>query len=104
MLHVYIDYPVPHMTIHGDPACRYIRLFAVRKQRTSKITLKTLSQELERFADKTYKFAAGAHLDDIWLEIDLNDTAFERAVAEYVLKLIGHHYRPLRSVKPTVHC
>lgn len=104
MLHVYIDYPTSHMTIHGDSKCRFIRPFARPERRISKITLETLSQELERFADKTYKFAAGAKLDDIWLEVDLDDTTFEKAIAEYVLKLVGRRYRPLHGIKPSVHC
>lgn len=104
MLHVYIDYPTSHMTIHGDSGCQFIRPFSRPQQRISKITIGTLSRELKRFADKDYRFASVAIMNDIWLEIDLDDRAFEGAVAEYILKLIARHYKPLRGIKPSVHC
>ncbi len=104
MLHVYINYPNPHMTIHGDSGCSLIRQSKKPDQRISKITVETLSQELAKFRDKEYSFAPAAILNGIWLDIDLNDSTFERAVAEYVLELIGRYYTPLRGIKSSVHC
>lgn len=104
MIYVYIDYPTSHIRIHGDPSCQFIRPFGKPEQRTSRITLETLSDELAKFADKEYRFASVAVLNDIWLEIHLDDDEFERAVAKYVLKLIGRHYTPIRQIELIEHC
>lgn len=104
MLHVYINYPNPHSTIHRDPDCKLIQRAHVQGQRVAQIKLATLTTELYKFANKEYEFGAQAHLNDIWLEIDFQDAGFETAVAEYVLRLAGQHYTPLLSVKPKRHC
>lgn len=104
MLHVYINYPNPHMTIHADANCRSIRQSGKAEPRISEINLGTLTEELSKFADKEYAFAANPAQNDIWLDIDLEDEIFERAVAEFVLRLIGSFYTPLRGLKPSVHC
>jgi hypothetical protein len=104
MLHVLIDHPTKSMTIHGDLTCKFIRLHSKPQQQISRITLETLTQELGKFVNKDYRFTPSPLNDDIWLEIDFNDRVFERAVAEYILRLAARHYNSLRGIQPKVHC
>jgi len=34
-------------------------------------------------------------VNDVWLEIDFQDEAFERSVGEYIVRLLGKRYKPL---------
>ncbi len=104
MLYTYINYPDTRMTKHRDSGCPDIRQSNKPDQRVSRIDLNSLSNELAKFANKTYAFASTPEQNDIWVEIELGDISFETAVADYVLKLVARHYSPMRSVKPTTHC
>ena len=57
-----------------------------------------------KFQDKQYEFASKAGWNDLWLEIDLQDEEFEDAVAHYVQRLLGAHYKPFADAPVTVHC
>lgn len=104
MIQVYMDYANPVMNIHSDPNCFAVQRDRAANYRISKITIDTLSEELARFRDRYYRFNAQRDTTSIWLDIDLGDVEFERAVAEYVLKLVAKHHLPLRRIKIGTHC
>jgi len=68
-------------------------------QRWIRITLATFAEELARFARKEHRFASEARLNDMWLEIDFDDVAFERAVGEYLIRILAKRYSPFRTVE-----
>ncbi|MGA3325806.1 MAG: hypothetical protein ABSF45_15140 [Terriglobia bacterium] len=104
MLKAYVNYPNPKVTIHRDPSCQSIQKMAKQRQRFVRINPKTISTELQRFKAKGYAFAANAAGNDMWLEADFGDAAFEVAVVKYVHHLIGEHYAPLGKAIIGTHC
>jgi len=42
--------------------------------------------------------------NDMWIEIDFGDTAFEDIVLDYVHRLIGRDYSRLAKVVRSTHC
>jgi hypothetical protein len=103
MLKAYINYPNPHVTAHFDPGCGNIQAQRKMGQRYIRVNIKTLSQELERFRNKGYLFAANPERNDMWLEINLADREFELAVLDYICCLLGTHYVPFEGVKSAIH-
>jgi hypothetical protein len=73
-------------------------------QRHIRIDIDSASTELRCFANKKYTFASNAGSNDMWLDIEFEDAAFEKAVLEYVRRLIGKHYAPLNRAELTFHC
>ncbi len=104
MLLVYINYPVPHMTLHHDPNCSTFRMSKKPNQRILLINNQTISSELGKFSQAQYRFGATKELNDMWLKIDFGDEEFEHAVARHIHKLIGQHYEPLSRKPPQEHC
>ncbi|MEW5869054.1 MAG: hypothetical protein AB1894_07245 [Chloroflexota bacterium] len=104
MIQVYINYPVPHVTVHGDPGCGSIQAQHKPGQRYCRINVATIATELQNFRDKQYVFAANPERNDMWLEVDFHNREFEMAVVEYVCHLLGTHYGPFVGVKPKMYC
>jgi hypothetical protein len=91
MLHAYINSPQPKVVIHPDPSCPRIQMNAKPGQRVVRINVESLSEEIGRFKNKEYRFAADATNNDMWIEVDFGDADFEAAIIEYVRRLIGKH-------------
>lgn len=104
MLKAYINYPNPHVTIHDDAGCAAIRQQHKEGQRLVRLDISSLSTELKRFKANDYRFGSTAETNDMWLEVDFADPAFERAVVEYVRKLLAEHYTPFGQVGVEQHC
>jgi hypothetical protein len=104
MIRVYINYPNPHVSIHGNPTCGAIQPMWKPGQRFIQIDRGTLSDELTRFANKVYTFAAKREVNDMWPEVEFGDFAFELAVVHYVKNLLGQHYQPLARATVEIHC
>ena len=104
MLQVYINYPNPLISIHGNVACANIKKMGKQAQRQITLNIGTLSAELLKFQQKGHRFASDSLSNDMWLNIDFSDQEFEREVLRYVQGLIGNHYQPLRHIKPQTHC
>ena len=104
MVHVYLNYPSTHATLHGDPSCGHIPNPPNVGQRRIRLTLDTLSGELVPFVNQEYRFAAEAGLNDMWLDIDLGDATFERAVAEYIIRVLAQRYSPFGRIELKEHC
>ena len=69
-----------------------------------RITPTTFAAELERFREHEHVFSSKAKLNDMWLEIDLQDPTFERAVGTYLLRLLGERYTPFGRIALQEHC
>ena len=104
MLQAYINYPEPHLTTHADSTCSQISKMAKPGQRKVRLDASTLSRELQKFAARVYRFGSNSQVNDMWLEIDFGDEEFERAVSEYVLRLVTTHYRRFRGAPIRRHC
>jgi hypothetical protein len=104
MLKVYVNYPNPHVSIHAGPTCGAIQMTRKPVQRLMPIDRGTLSDELTRFADKTYTFACSREHNDMWLEVEFGDASFETAVVHYIKNLLGQHYQPLNRAVIERHC
>jgi hypothetical protein len=104
MLKAYINYPNPHIKIHGDAGCADIRKQHKEGQRLVRLDIASLSTELNRFKTKYYSFGSAAVTNDMWLEADFADPAFERAVVEYVRKLLAENYTPFGQIGVEQHC
>jgi hypothetical protein len=101
---VYVNYPNPHITIHADRNCGSLHQQHKENQRVVSIDRSTLSSELIRFAEKGYRFGAQAENNDMWLDVSFQDDAFERAVVEYIRKLLAQYYSPFAKAKVDQHC
>ena len=104
MIKAYINYPNPHITAHYDPDCGSIQSQHKPNQRYCRINLETISTELQNFRDRKYAFAAFTERNDMWLEIDFQDHAFETDVLEFICRLLGKYYQPFADLKPSTHC
>ncbi len=104
MLMVYLYAPRSRISAHRDSNCSRIQVMNKPNQRKCRIDVANISTELQKFANKQYKFQSTASLNDLWLEIDLGDEDFERAVLGYILRLLGQHYKPFTKGRIRFHC
>jgi hypothetical protein len=104
MLLAYLNYPNTKISVHRDPSCRSIGKMNKAKQRWVRINLASISDELRKFKQKQYTFAANPSANDMWIEIDFGDTDYEIATLQHVQRLIGQHYLPFRRIEVETHC
>jgi hypothetical protein len=104
MLLAYINYPNPHVTIHANLTCSSVKKHDKENQRVVHLKVSSLSRELGNFEKKEYQFGATPEINDMWLKVDFDDFEFERAVVEYVRKILSRHYTPFARVKIKQHC
>lgn len=104
MLSVYLNYPHSRASGHRDPACRFIRMQQKPDQRICRIDGTSLSLEMQRFRDRHYRFVSKSAMNDMWLEITLDDSAAEEAVARDVLRLLGRRYKGFADCRLSFHC
>ncbi len=104
MLRVYFNYPNPRISVHADAACSVAQLERRNPNRVVSIVAATISDEIQRFARHEYRFRAEAGYNDMWLEIDFQNSEFEMAVFRYVHALLAGHYSPFRQATPSIHC
>jgi hypothetical protein len=105
MIKVYINYPNPEISIHGDTECKRIQVHHHEDtQRVFNVNLQSLSEVLLMFRRNEYKFASEAGDNDMYLFIDLGNRAFEDALVDYVKVLIQNRYTPFQNVDPIPHC
>jgi hypothetical protein len=105
MIYAYINYPVPHMTIHKNPACGMIhRKGYPTNRREVLIYQQNLSQVLQAFLNNEYPFFAQRRFNGIWLKIDLSDQELEIATANRIFSILSTQYLPFKGKIPKVHC
>lgn len=95
----YINYPVPHIRSYSNPDSVQIGKHNKAGQRRIRIDFSTLSIELDRFSSGYYRFASKSGSNDMWLEMDLNDSQFEGDVLCFIQRQIGQRYTPLSPDK-----
>jgi hypothetical protein len=95
MINVYINYPVPHVTIHHEAN---LHLNENAAHRWCTINTNTLSPELLKFTRGEYKFSAVAGLNGLWLKIDLDDEEFEEAVVAHIMRILATQHRPFVGI------
>ena len=102
MIKVYLNYPVPHLTIHGDPTCGEIGKMRKLGQREVLVTAETFTTALASLEE--LPLAANASSNDLWLTVDFDDQQFEQDLVSYMHRLLGLRYKPLRGATVTTHC
>lgn len=104
MVLIYLNYPNPHATVHGDRECGFVPKSPAEGQRWVRITPATFERELERFRTGHYRFGAQAKLNGMWLEVDFGDRAFKEAVGEFLIRVLSERYTPFGRVVLREHC
>jgi len=104
MIHAYINYPNPHLTIHCDAGCQSIRVSQKSDQRQFAISEDSLATVLSDFIRGDVPFAATAAVNDLWLRIDLRTREQEVGVVNVIQALLGKRYVPLRDAPVSIRC
>lgn len=100
MMKAYVNYPNPHVTIHNDITCGEIQKQSKPNQRVVTLSPATVFGELQKFASGQYGFSANSGSNDLWLEVDLGNTALEKAVVNFVVWLLGGSKQAVYLGKP----
>jgi hypothetical protein len=103
-MQVYINYPNPHFTIHGDSSCQQIRMHKKSGQRVVIVNINTLKDVLGQFIHNAYDFKPEAQLNDLWLDISLASYEQELGFVHTVQALLGQRYKPLGDASINKHC
>ncbi|HZT33039.1 MAG TPA: hypothetical protein VFA33_24335 [Bryobacteraceae bacterium] len=100
----YLNYPEPHMTLHGDSTCREIGKMRKVNQRNLTVDRSSFARVIEQIRAKEFRLGADAAINDVWLTVNFEDPEFEEAVARYVHRLLCQRYRRLKSGPIERHC
>ncbi len=104
MLRAYFNYPNSRVCVHGDASCNHIQQAGKPGQRCVFIDRTTLATETTGFLEGKHSFAANAATNDLWVDLDLADADFERALVAYFARLLGERYKPFASVDLEICC
>ncbi len=104
MINVYLNYSNSIATIHQINTCPRIHAHHSPNQRILKLNLNTIQPVLKDFVEGKFVFKAEAEYNDVWLEIDFGELAFEIAVVKYIIYLLGKRYEPFDDLNPELHC
>lgn len=104
MTKAYLNYPNPHMTLHGDPMCAEIGKMQKVGQRDLTITPASFTQAVGQLAGDGFQLGAQAQVNDVWFTINFDDVEFEEATARYVHRLLSQRYSRLRDAPIHRHC
>ena len=100
----YVNYPNPHVTLHGDLKCLEIGKMQKAQQRAVTINRASFTQAINQLTSKSFQLGAQAQINDVWLSIEFGDGEFEEAVAKYACRLLGERYSPLKVAPIKKHC
>ncbi len=103
MTKVYLNYPNPHVTIHGQPACSEIGKMRKPNQRDVEVNTASFAQAIQQFSSG-FRLGADASVNDLWMSVDFGDAEFEDAVVRYVHRLLARRYSPLQGAAVERHC
>ena len=59
---------------------------------------------MKDFINGDFVFKSEQGLNDVWLEINFDDLAFEIAIVKHILFHLGRQYEPFDSLNPDIHC
>lgn len=102
MIYTYINSPAARGAYHRVATCAEIRKHGKEHQRRLQFDAATFAVALNALDDMPFRAEAG--FNDVWLEIDFNDQAFELAVAEFVVRRLAGRYSRIARIKLTQHC
>jgi len=71
--------------------------------RTLIISQDDLCEELQNFSDGKYMFG-GNKPTNLHIEINFGDEKFQLAILQYIQRLLGKRYTPLKNSKLSIHC
>ena len=103
-MYVYINYPVPHFTIHSNLQCSEIQKHNKANQRMIRVDNQNLGQVLGQFIDNQHVFSSNASENDMWLEVNLVSPQQNIGLVFIVQGILGINYQPLASAPVTFHC
>jgi hypothetical protein len=103
MLAAYLNYPNTKISAHLGLTSAELQKHKKLDQRLLRLDTVTLSKELTNFTNKTYTFNASAAFNDMWLDIDFADPAFEMALLVYIQRLLAKYYTPFAKIEIEVH-
>ena len=104
MIRVYINYPNPHIAIHQDLSCGNIMQSRKKNQRHRDVDAGNRDRILTRFRMKDYRFASSSEFNDMWLDVDLENAAAEKAFVNNVKAELSRHYKPFARAEVIDHC
>ena len=104
MIRVYINYPMPHLTIHGDSTCGNIKQGQKKDQRHIKVDQKSAPKVLGRFRDNLYRFGATSEINDMWLEVCLSNKSQEISFVRDIKSELQKYYKPFVKAIINEHC
>jgi hypothetical protein len=97
MTAVYINYPNARFTLHPGMPLASCVVQDKPNRKTIRITPDSFSAELPAFIDGQLQLAFTSEFNDTWIDLDFGDEEFEKSLAEYIQRLIGHRYSRLAS-------
>ena len=100
----YVNYPNPHMTLHGNLNCLEIGKMQKPQQRVMTINRASFAQAINQLSSINFQLGAQAQVNDVWLSIEFGDSEFEEAVARYACRLLRERYSPLKVAPIKKHC
>ena len=103
-MHVYINYPNPHITIHNNASCLQIQKNRKTGQRRVQIRPANLKAVLNDFIVEKYNFKAEKNYNDMWLDISLDTKDQEIELVDEIQAVLGLRYKPLKNAPVNVHC
>jgi hypothetical protein len=104
MIHVYINYPNPHFTVHNDPQCPRIQQGRKKQQRHLKISRENFERVFIQLRNKDFRFAATPEFNDMWISIDLKSSGKEIPLVNEIKRVLARHYKPFIKAPISEHC
>lgn len=104
MLRAYFNYPNPHVTVHGAPGCPDVQKMRKQGQRWVRVDARSATEQLLGFAGTSHKFSATADTNDMWIEVEFGDPAFELAIVEHIRVQFARRYTLFGRAGTTRHC
>ena len=101
---VYVNYPNPAFSIHGDPNCASIRQMNKPGQRQINVNVQNLGSVLTQFINGDVSFASTPANNDLWLTIELASDDQERSLVHVLQAILSNRYAPLGRVAVSEHC
>jgi len=98
MIAVYYNYPNSGFTIHEGMTVEEARVQFKLNPRVYPVTFENIAKIVKKIKSPDLKFASNQAENDLWLEINFGDVVFEKAFAEYILRVLGKRYKPFRDI------
>ena len=104
MTRAYVNYPNAKVRLHGKAGCGHVQQARKTGQRLVTVDLGSLSAELARFAQRQHAFGSSSVNNDMWIEVNVGDAEFERAVVAFIHRSLANRYQRLAAAVEEIHC